>query len=176
MDYETAKSHDVYLIAEDNGKPVSLRTVKNLVVNVLDENDNSPKCGENMFLASVSENELVESFLQIKAVDADGYGPNSALQYSIITELSDVDKFSVDQYSGWLSLREALDFERKASYDLVVEVKDSAIEVNQLRLFFRGIRYFFRHAILLIGVEKNVLSTRGFLGGRLGEGCKMGQN
>lgn len=134
LDYELTKSHNVYLIAEDNGKPVSLRTVKKLVINVLDDNDNSPKCGENIFLASVSENELVDNFLQIKATDIDGAGANSELRYAIMSrELMDANTFSIDQYTGWLSLKEALDYERKSSYDLLVEVMDGGDRVRRTR-------------------------------------------
>ena len=109
--------------AKDNGEP-ALWSSKKLLINIQDENDNSPICGESIFLASLTENVNQSNLLQIKATDHDS-GQNSVLQYFLMTTLNDANLFVIDQFSGWISLKEPLDYEKKSFYELNIEVRDS---------------------------------------------------
>jgi hypothetical protein len=123
LDYETRKQYELFLIAKDNG---GLKAVKRLVINVLDENDNSPVCEKSLFIESIHENEIVKNFLQIRASDIDS-GLNGLLQYSIDASNTDLmhSLFEIDAKLGWLSLKQALDYERKSIYDIIIKVNDS---------------------------------------------------
>ena len=123
LDYETKKQYQLFLIAKDNG---GLKSVKRLVINVLDENDNSPVCEKSLFIESIYENEIVKNFLQIRASDLDS-GLNGQLQYSIDASNTELVQslFEIDTSLGWLSLKQALDYEKKPLYDLIIKVNDS---------------------------------------------------
>lgn len=152
LDYETKRRYVIYLVASDNGRTNIngvvvkdvLRASKKLVVNVVDENDNTPVCEKSMFIESVKENRIERDFLQIRAVDPDS-GLNSKLKFTIERATSknrnptssssdqtdnDEDLFDINRDTGWLSLRKTLDYEKKSSYDLVVRVSDSGLKTS----------------------------------------------
>lgn len=113
----------LHKIATDNGSPNPLFASKTLTVNIIDENDNSPLCGESLFLVNINENHNHSNFLQIKASDRDS-ALNSKLEYFILSHLNDVNLFSIDPATGWISLKEPLDYEKKSFYELTIEVRD----------------------------------------------------
>ena len=126
LDYESIKQYEFYLIAKDNGNANQLKNSKRLIVNVMDENDNSPLCEKSLFIESVKENKIFKNSLQIRATDLDS-GVNGKLQYSIEPSLTGFhsDLFHIDKYTGWLSIKQPLDYEKKPYYDLIIKVNDS---------------------------------------------------
>jgi hypothetical protein len=127
LDYETSKTYEVFLIAKDNGPSINvLKSSKRLIVNVLDENDNSPVCEKSLFIENVNENKAHKYFLQIRANDLDS-GMNALLQYSIMPDNKEENGqlFEIEKYTGWLSIKQPLDYEKKSHYELMIKVNDS---------------------------------------------------
>ena len=125
LDYEIAQNLTLYLVAEDNGSPKRLKSYKRLIVNIIDENDHSPVCEKSLFISYINENEKMQNILQIKASDLDS-GINGQLKFSLSANSSEL--LEIDPESGWLSLKNPLDYEKKSSYDFTVEVSDSGIK------------------------------------------------
>ena len=135
LDYETQKVYELYLIAKDNGQ---LKSSKKLIVNIIDENDNSPICEKSLFIGYLKENAIEKDFMEIRAFDMDS-GMNAKLQYSILSHGSspftstsplkyaeNADAiFEIDKYTGWLSVKKPLDYEKKTYYELIIKVNDS---------------------------------------------------
>jgi hypothetical protein len=135
LDYEAQKVYELYLIAKDNGQ---LKSSKKLIVNIIDENDNSPVCEKSLFIGHLKENEIEKDFMEIRAFDLDS-GMNAKLQYTILSHGSspftstsplkfteNVDAlFEIDKYTGWLSVKKPLDYEKKTYYEIIIKVNDS---------------------------------------------------
>jgi hypothetical protein len=136
LDYETRKLYELYLIARDNGYPRPLKTWRKIIINILDENDNSPMCEKSLFIGSIRENQVSRDFLEIRAFDSDS-GINGQLQYSILSsglntsplkhELNE-QLFEIDRFTGWLSVKKTLDYEKKSLYELKIKVNDSNLK------------------------------------------------
>jgi hypothetical protein len=152
LDYEKVKSYELFLIAKDNGLPISYKNSKRLLINVIDENDHSPVCEKSLFVAYVHENKLVRNFLQIKATDADtdlnakltywifSDGPlmltndsiyNDQVINSSMSKSSSIGSgstiFHIDHHTGSLSLATHLDYEKQTTYELIIKVIDSGL-------------------------------------------------
>lgn len=140
LDYESQRHFELYLIAKDNGSPHSYKVSKKLIINVLDENDNSPICDKSLYIESIKENKIERDFLQIRASDLDS-GYNARLLFSIVSEAKNTSKienlFEIDKMTGWLSLKQPLDYEKKQFYDLKIQVIDSGLK-NSFRTFLYG--------------------------------------
>jgi hypothetical protein len=150
VDFEVKRKYVLYLIASDNGKIGTpngvLKNSKRLIVNIIDENDNSPVCEKSLFIESVRENRIERDFLQIRASDLDA-GANAKLTFSIESgglaksqrrrvkgdkrmEENEVKAeneddgalFEINKDTGWLSLRRTLDYEKKSFYELIIKV------------------------------------------------------
>ena len=94
-------------------------------VTILDLNDNPPSFSQQRYFASVPENITVGTgVLTVSASDPDS-GNNGQVTYAINRRQSDNGElFSIDAFSGLLSVNKRLDFESKDSHELVVVAKD----------------------------------------------------
>ncbi|XP_061629069.1 cadherin-1-like isoform X8 [Phyllopteryx taeniolatus] len=105
-----------------------------LVINVLDQNDNTPECTGTPFYGNVSESaQIGESFMRITAVDKDAPNTDNAdIRYRLNTQIppSPKDKmFSINPVSGLIStMAEGLDRETQPKYKLIMEAADMAGE------------------------------------------------
>lgn len=105
--------------------------IESLAIVVVDVNDNTPRLTQPLFEGSVTENEPAGSvILQVFATDADyGLDPagqsngNNILRFSLLGAPPNI--FAIDELTGLLSKRQALDREEQAVYEFTVIVVDS---------------------------------------------------
>lgn len=105
---------------EDGGNP-ALSSTTQVRVNILDENDQTPKFEPPIYSVAVSENvALGTSVLQVKAYDADT-GTNAEIYYYFKPEH---DFFTVNAHTGIVETACELNFEKGNSFDLTVYAVD----------------------------------------------------
>ncbi|VDN42123.1 unnamed protein product [Gongylonema pulchrum] len=106
LDAELFRECRLSVIARDYGSP-SLSAITVVKIEVLDENDNSPRFS-NLFHGTVDENSPPGTpIIQVTSYDADF---NSTLEYGL--EGVDADKFSIEQHTGLISLATEIDREK----------------------------------------------------------------
>lgn len=112
-----------FVIASDVAKSVHERRTAVAVVhvNVTDVNNNVPEFVGAPYEAQVGESLPAGALVtQVSAKDLDA---NTVLMYSIIAG-NDDETFHMNPYSGIITTGTVLDFEKKQSYDLLVQVSD----------------------------------------------------
>ena len=93
-----------------------------LVIKLEDVNDNRPLFASDEYPVTVSEDDAVgEALVKLSATDYDVGSPQN-IRYAIL--LSDDVPFSVDEVSGWFSIRTPLDREIADRYDIEVSATD----------------------------------------------------
>ncbi|OQR69060.1 cadherin-related tumor suppressor-like, partial [Tropilaelaps mercedesae] len=128
LDRERAAMHVVHVVARDRGTPARSATAA-ITVNILDDNDHSPQFERRQWTATVSEAAPAGfAVLNVSATDADA-GPAGRVCYAIVAGDPNRD-FSIDEDSGTLRVRKALDHERKSRYVITVQAEDSASETR----------------------------------------------
>ena len=99
------------------------------MVNIIDENDNSPLFDPKLYSATVSENATMGlSVLQVSATDLDAE-LNGRVRYTIVGGDINLD-FSIGEDSGIIRVAKNLNFERKNQYVLTVQAEDSGSNVR----------------------------------------------
>lgn len=128
LDYESIRSYRLVIRAQDGGSPSRSNTTQ-LLINVKDVNDNSPRFYTSLFQESVSESVPVGySIVRVQAYDADE-GPNSDIRYSLAprdstgSPIGDIP-LSVDPHSGWIITTRDLDREEQNKYAFQVIATD----------------------------------------------------
>ena len=124
LDREADEFYKLVIEAADGGSPAMKGTIT-VNVTILDLNDNPPSFGQQRYFASVPENVTIGTgVLTVSASDPDS-GVNGQVTYTINRRQSDTGElFSIDAFSGLLSVNKRLDFESKDSHELVVVAKD----------------------------------------------------
>lgn len=123
LDYEMMSSYSVKIIAEDSGS-VRLSSSCLLIINVLDENDNTPAFPKSTMTVDVLENMRIgELVASITATDADS-GSNADITYSI-TANNNHGTFSISPSTGSIFLVQKLDYETQSLYKLNITAKDN---------------------------------------------------
>lgn len=125
FDYETKSRYEFDVVA-DHGKAQA-----HVVVEVTDENDNSPQFSHVSYQASLDENAPVgASILKVKATDKDE-GKNGFVSYAIAN--AGAVPFAIDPLTGVISTSEHLDYElTKRRYHLRVWASDSGSPFSQV--------------------------------------------
>ncbi|KAM9849716.1 uncharacterized protein ACBR49_007003 [Aulostomus maculatus] len=124
LDREEHPNLSLKLIAVDGGTPQRSGTV-NIYVTVLDANDNAPVFNQSVYKATVLENAPKDTYVTtLNASDADS-GSNGIVTYYF----SDIDSghgdlFVIDEKTGVVSIKGALDYEREKKYELRIDAKD----------------------------------------------------
>lgn len=120
IDREETPSFVLTVQVEDGGNP-TLSSTTQVRVNILDENDQTPKFEPHIYSVSVSENVAVgTSVLQVKAFDADT-GTNAEIYYYFKPEH---DFFTVNAHTGIVETACELNFRKGNSLDLSVYAVD----------------------------------------------------
>lgn len=121
LDYETIATYTLKISATDT----KFTAFTNVIIDVININDNSPKFTQKTYTDSVQENSaLLTSVAQVSATDKDSFG---GLVYSLNTSDVDSDKFNIDPSSGLISTAQSLDREVKDTYVIHVIVKDQGV-------------------------------------------------
>ncbi|KAH1022570.1 hypothetical protein HUJ04_011952 [Dendroctonus ponderosae] len=126
LDYETARTHNVSIVASDLGSP-SLSSTALLMINVIDVPEDitspeSPVFAHRYYEVEVEENVPVP--LQILALNVTERYKAHKLRFSIVAEKnSDIKRmFDIDSRNGTLFMIKSPDREKKALYELVVRL------------------------------------------------------
>lgn len=125
LDYESKKRYEFDVMA-NHGEAET-----HVVVEVMDENDNSPQFTRSSYEATLDENSPVgSSVLRVAATDRDE-GKNGFVTYAIAN--SGPLPFTVDPFTGVISTSEHLDYElMKRRYHLRVWASDSGSPFSQV--------------------------------------------
>lgn len=125
FDFETKNRYEFDVIA-NNGEAET-----HIVVEITDENDNSPQFMKNSYQAALYENSPVgSSILKVAAVDKD-FDRNGFVTFSIAN--TGPVPFTVDPFTGVISTSEHLDYElMKRQYHLKIWASDSGSPFSQV--------------------------------------------
>ncbi|CAG9854996.1 unnamed protein product [Phyllotreta striolata] len=126
LDFELHRNLALVVEARTEGQP-DLRGYCDVIVQLTDENDNSPKFTQRQYAASVWEgNKKGEFVLQVVAGDADE-GANSRILYHIVDGNHD-NAFKIEPaFSGILKTNIVLDREIRDAYRLTVIATDEGV-------------------------------------------------
>lgn len=121
LDREVISSYTIHVIARDQGIPPQSSTAT-VYLTVLDVNDNSPEFYPQKYFLSVPDDAKIgSSLLKVSATDADD-GENAMITFKL--ESGGDGLFSIDEWSGVLTLRRNLKTSQKPIYRLKVSAKD----------------------------------------------------
>ncbi|CAL1540461.1 unnamed protein product [Lymnaea stagnalis] len=123
LDYETSPFYALTMVVVDSGSP-KLTTTVYVYINVQNVNDGGPTF-TTPTTATVSETiSIGTSVADMDATDPDGTDPVFGNpQYSILSGDA-VSQFYIDPSTGVITTRKALDYEKYASYSLVIQAKE----------------------------------------------------
>ncbi|XP_061596681.1 protocadherin-16-like [Cololabis saira] len=122
LDFETKPLYNLTVVVSDRGVPQRSSSVA-AVITVADVNDNPPAFARAEYSVSLSEAaEAGTEIIRLTATDPDST-PNAEVQYSISSG-DEVSLFSIDQWTGALRLRQALDREHQPTHTVVVQAAD----------------------------------------------------
>lgn len=128
LNRERIQRYTMWIQAEDGGES-ALHSLAKLSIEVLDINDEAPKCSQKRSRVQVAEDIPIGSFIScLSATDAD-LGVNGMISYSIEQQADEVP-FAIDSDTGCLWMvglnnrQIGLDFEKRQLYNLSIEVTD----------------------------------------------------
>ena len=123
LDREERTEYSLAVTAKDHGVP-PLSATMTIKINVIDDNDNTPKFEPKIYSTTVLENATIgQNILHTTAFDKDE-GLNGHIRYTIVSGDKTTD-FSIGEYSGVIKVNKKLDFERKNAYQLTIQAEDS---------------------------------------------------
>lgn len=117
LDYERKRRYVIVVSCSDNGTP-PLASTADVTVNVIDVNDNTPRCSPEVYESEILENNYNGVVvLQVNCTDADS-PPNSVKSY----EISDEGRanFAVSRDTGIVSATSSLNREASESHRFLV--------------------------------------------------------
>ena len=129
LDREKMPKYTFHIVATDMGTP-ALSSSTRVVVQVTDENDNSPVIS----FPKINNNTVSVSFLaevgsvvaRVKASDLDEEGPNSRLTYGIVSG-NPLDIFNIGTTTGNVFLKRTYPIEEDMPFRLKISVRDSGL-------------------------------------------------
>ncbi|KAG8280049.1 hypothetical protein J6590_090775 [Homalodisca vitripennis] len=150
LDRELKTSHNLTVVAVDNGSP-ALSSSTSLLVDLIDYNDNPPVFSQDVYTVSVKED--LEEGSEVLLLEASDLDSDSVLKFYISGGDPDL-QFAMDEaVPGVMYLRRGLDREFRDSYRLTVLVSDSkfiataqvalhVLDVNDERPYCVQSRYY----------------------------------
>ncbi|XP_046901991.1 protocadherin alpha-2-like [Hypomesus transpacificus] len=125
LDREKQAVIQLVLTAVDGGKPPRSGTLE-IMIHVMDINDNNPVFSKSLYKVKVAENiDIGSKILRVSATDKDE-GINGDIMYSFVGHgnAKGYEMFSIDPYSGEISVRGDLDYEVNVGIELRVQAAD----------------------------------------------------
>lgn len=125
LDREVEDNYVLQVVASDGGSPPKSGSMT-IKIKVLDFNDNSPTFEHNSLKVELNEDAPVgHRVLKVHAFDPDD-GINGEVTYAFADGLSPeaARLFHVDPFSGDVTLKALVDFEKRRSYELHIKASD----------------------------------------------------
>ncbi|CAH1803297.1 unnamed protein product, partial [Owenia fusiformis] len=136
LDREVVDSYRLEIEARDNGNP-SMSSTCTLRIMVIDINDNPPYFPQ---YKPVKVQEGTELGTIIKTVTANDVDLKPTLTYDFSSAGNPDGTFSIDRFSGKISVAKELDYEIRQNYNLMIEVSDSEhVESTELMVLVQDI-------------------------------------
>ncbi|XP_022624814.1 protocadherin alpha-3-like [Seriola dumerili] len=113
------------LTAVDGGNPSKSGTSK-IIINVLDNNDNTPVFSKTLYKIEIPENLPTGSkVIILNATDADE-GLNSEIEYSLRSKGQDqvLDLFQIDSKTGAILVKGEIDYEENPAFEIHAQASD----------------------------------------------------
>ncbi|XP_066573636.1 protocadherin alpha-8-like [Amia ocellicauda] len=126
LDREKQPVIHLVLTAVDGGKPPRSGTLT-IVVNVLDNNDNTPVFSSPLYKVRVYENlKYGTSIITLNATDLDE-GVNGHIVYSFSShgQRNIIDTFAINAETGEISVKGEIDYEKNSVYEIRVQAQDT---------------------------------------------------
>ncbi|XP_026186719.1 protocadherin alpha-3-like [Mastacembelus armatus] len=125
LDREKESLITLTLTALDDGSPPKSGT-SDIIINVLDNNDNTPVFAKSLYKTRVFENiPIGTTLLTINATDADE-GTNKEIVYTLSTKEQDhiLQIFQIDPNTGTLTVEGNIDFEENPAFEIRAQASD----------------------------------------------------
>ncbi|CAF1404208.1 unnamed protein product [Rotaria magnacalcarata] len=121
LDREYKDKYIVNLIINDSGQPM-LTSFYKLIINILDNNDNSPKFDQHIYYVDIQENNFINTtLLQIFANDSD-LNDNGRVTYELNNENN---KYVwIDSRTGMVRAKIQFDYEEMKNFSFIVTALD----------------------------------------------------
>ncbi|XP_048838784.1 protocadherin alpha-3-like isoform X8 [Brienomyrus brachyistius] len=127
LDREKQAVIPLVVTAVDGGKPPRSGTLQ-ITVNVMDVNDNTPAFSKPLYKVRLNENvQYGTSIITLNATDPDE-GLNGQIIYSMVEHQNvNFDIFSIDPYTGHISVKGNFDYEEHPAFEIHVEATDKGV-------------------------------------------------
>ncbi|KAH9495210.1 hypothetical protein Btru_015666 [Bulinus truncatus] len=124
LDRETRAVYNLTITARDHGA-TSMSASTYVLVNVSDENDNSPSFDKSVYETSIPEDVAPGTvMLTVSASDPDA-GPNGLVMYSLSNETDGL--FEINSTTGGIYTSGTFDREKIASFSFIIMASDSGV-------------------------------------------------
>lgn len=144
LDFDTIQEYRLNITAKDLGFK-SKETTATLTIILTDINDNAPVFNQTRYVAYLSENSPVNSFIyKVKAVDIDS--PKNAIIKYNINNKEMLSLFHIDRNTGDIFSRDVFDYEENTVYKLevVAENPGSAMRnMTEVIVHITGVNEYF---------------------------------
>ncbi|XP_056295768.1 protocadherin alpha-3-like isoform X3 [Pseudoliparis swirei] len=125
LDREKERTVRLTVTAVDGGNPTRSATSL-IIINVLDNNDNSPVFSRSLYKARISENLAVDTTVVVlNATDADE-GLNADIEYSLRSKGQDhiLHLFEIDSNTGAILIKGKIDYEEHPAFEIHAQASD----------------------------------------------------
>ncbi|KAE9538544.1 hypothetical protein AGLY_005643 [Aphis glycines] len=125
LDYERVRDYLLTIQATDLGEPpLSNQAMVNITI--LDANDNAPIFGQLAYTTQISEDvHIGEVVIKVSATDLDSE-LNGKIRYALVKG-DHHQQFSIDPYTGNITVAKPLDREQISTYNLQIRATDSGV-------------------------------------------------
>ena len=129
IDREQNQYYNLKIRAWDTDAPPHYTDI-NVRVEIVDVNDNGPVFTHRKYSVSVPESAQPGMIIaKVEANDPD-QGPNGEVVYSVVSDLKGT--FALDKYTGILSLKKRLDYEKQSHYYILIQALDSSSQNQKI--------------------------------------------
>ncbi|XP_071787614.1 protein dachsous-like [Asterias amurensis] len=126
LDREVEDTYTLIVAATDRGLPQRNSTAE-VVIEVQDINDHAPRFTQKQYSGSVQENATVNtSVVQVSATDGD-IGRNAEIHFDIRSG-NELDMFTIDELTGWITVKGNLDHDTVPEVRISVRATDRSID------------------------------------------------
>uniref|UniRef100_A0A7N6BTN0 Cadherin domain-containing protein n=1 Tax=Anabas testudineus TaxID=64144 RepID=A0A7N6BTN0_ANATE len=126
IDFELEDSYEIDIQASDNG-PAPLRTEKNVLVNIIDLNDNTPQIEVTSFSKAIPEDARLGTTVALISVTDKDSGLNGKVICSFNQEVPFTLSPSTQDNMYSIVTKSPLDREKKPIYDVTIVAKDAGV-------------------------------------------------